>query len=163
MTKRRRKPPNKSLASRINSLEDAIELLREALVPSEIKAVFWAPGLPEPDMENLPKGHTVIRFVSECEIKELDQAERQEMKAEFDAKLAEREAEAQAEIIPEGQAPQTPDPPPSPPKGGDAKEQVTVIEPAHGVRWGFQPSMLHRYRDYKNQSDWQRLNRAGLF
>ena len=136
MTKRKRRLPNRSVSTRLNRIEDAIDELKEALIPTEIKAVFWAPGLPEPDMDNLPKGHTVIRFVSESEIKELDQAERQKLREELDARAAEsaaeREAEAQAEI--------TPDPPPSPPERGDAKEQETrIVEPASGVRWGFAP------------------------
>ena len=155
MTKRKRRLPNRSVSARIARIEDAIDELKEALIPTEIKSVFWAPGLPEPDMDNLPKGHTVIRFISEHEIKEVDPDERQKIKDEIEAQLAEREAEPQVEI--------TPDSPSDPAQAGTASKQETVIEVAHGVRCGFQPSMLHRYRDYKNQSDWQRLNRAGLF
>ena len=158
MNKRRGKP-SKSLASRITNLEDAIDELKEALVPTEFKAIFWAPGLPEPDMENLPKGHMVIRFVSEAEIKETDLDERLKLREEVEARAAKRKAEREAEAQAEEQAPQTP----MAAEAATARKQDTVIEVAQGVRWGFQPSLRERHKNYDTRPDWYRLNRSGIF
>ena len=159
MTRRKRIPANKSLASRITNLEDAIDELKEALVPTEFKAIFWAPGLPEPDMENLPKGHTVIRFVSEAEIKEPDPNARLKLREEIEARAAKRKAEREAETQAEEQAHQIP----TAAEAATARKQDTVIEVAQGVRWGFQPSLRERHKNYDTRPDWYRLNRSGIF
>ena len=158
MTKRRRKPNNKSMASRITNLEDAIHTLKELLDPTETKIMFLGPDQSEPDPDELDKGTVIIRFVGEHNFKELDPDEKQAMREEVEARVAERkaeqEAEAQAEIVLA--------PPPEAAEAAPTRKQDTVIEVAQGVRWGFQPSLQHRHRNYDTRSEWHKLNRSGI-
>ena len=107
-------------------------------------------------MESLPKGTTVISFVSE--VKEPDPDERQRLREEVEARVAEREAKREAEV----QAAIIPEPSPEPALAGAARKQDTVIEVAPGVRWGFLPSIKERHKNFSTRPDWDRLNRSGI-
>jgi hypothetical protein len=151
---------NRSMASRVTSLEDAIHTLKELLDPTETRIMFLGPGRSEPNPDELDKGTVIIRFVSE--VKEPDPDEWQRLREEVEARAAEREAareaEREAEIQAEGLAFQTPEPA----REGAARKQDTVIEVAQGVRWVFQPSIKERHKNFRTRPGWARLNRSRI-
>jgi hypothetical protein len=159
---RSQKPSGGNLASRVRRLEDMLEEIKDALEPSEMNVVFHNPklGQPKPNPDDQPKGTIIVTIESPYEIKELDPATKKEMAAEFDARIAEREAERQAEIdrmtehIPKS-AP--------PPGGAHAHFGERVIAEGYGWRWGVQAPIQHRFKGSKNMNPgMQALSRSGI-
>ena len=153
----------RSLSNRVNSLEEAIAELREALEPRENRVIFWTPGMEEPDTENLPRGVVVVRMASPY-LHDLPTAEqRRKDREEFDTRVSAKEQETQAAAIKDVMH--------SPKEADDSdiygrnKDGYKTWEAAIGVRWGFpSPGAYHRHKlGTPARTPWERINKSGIF